>query len=109
MNDDWSQEELEAAVDSYEEMVRMEAAGKPYSKRQVYRDLASRHHRTAKAFEYRMQNISAVLDGLGRPWFQGVKPAGNVGANVRRQLVALLVVADRILSHRAGSKMSQGQ
>jgi hypothetical protein len=90
MQEDWSDMELAAAVDAYNEMARLEAARKPYNKRQVYRDLAAQHGRTEKSFEYRMQNISAVLNELGRPWVPGLKPAGNVGANVKPRIVALL-------------------
>jgi hypothetical protein len=90
MPDDWTDEELAAAVDAYNEMARMEVTRKPYSKKAVYRALAKRFPRTEKAFEYRMQNISAVLDELGRPWVPGLKPASNVGATVKPKIIALL-------------------
>lgn len=90
MADNWTDEELAAAVKAYAEMAEMEAARKPYSKREVYRELAKRFSRTEKAFEYPMQNISAVLNELGRPRLPGLKPAGNVGADVKPRLVALL-------------------
>ena len=90
MAENWSDDELAAAVEAYGEMARLEAARKPYSKRDFYRDLAERFGRTEKAFEYRMQNISAVLDELGESWIPGLRPAGNVGANVKPRIVALL-------------------
>jgi hypothetical protein len=90
MADNWSDEELAAAVSAYKEMASLEAAHKPYSKRDYYRKLAARFGRTDKSFEYRMQNISAVLDELGRNWIPGLKPAANVGANVKSRIVALL-------------------
>lgn len=90
MSEDWTDEELEAAVTAYMEMTRLEAEHKPYAKRPIYRDLSKRFGRTEKAFEYRMQNISAVLVELGRPWLRGLKPATNVGKNVRPRLIALL-------------------
>ncbi len=90
MAEDWSDAELAAAVEAYNKMAKLEVQRKPYSKRQVYRDLASRFERTEKAFEYRMQNISAVLDDLGKNWIPGLKPAGNVGANVRPRILALM-------------------
>ncbi|WP_213435166.1 MULTISPECIES: HNH endonuclease [Lysobacteraceae] len=71
-------------------MAAKEGAGEAYSKRQVYRELANRFNRSEKAFEYRMQNISAVLDELGQPWINGLKPAANVGEGVKPRLVALL-------------------
>lgn len=81
----WSDAELEAAVAAYWQMQQHELSGTPYNKRAIYRELAEAHGRTEKSFEYRMQNISAVLDGMGRPWVSGLKPATNVGdRNVTR-------------------------
>ncbi|MCD2453779.1 HNH endonuclease [Methylicorpusculum oleiharenae] len=90
MAENWSDEELAAAVDAYKEMAHLEANQKPYSKRKYYRDLVERFGRTEKSFEYRMQNISAVLHEQGDSWIPGLKPAGNVGANVKPRIKALL-------------------
>lgn len=90
MAENWSDEELAAAVSAYKEMAQLEANHKPYSKREYYRDLAARFGRTEKSFEYRMQNISAVLHEQGRIWIPGLKPAGNVGANVKPRIEVLL-------------------
>ena len=95
MADDWSDDELAGAVGAYNEMVVRNAEHKPYSKRDVYRDLAKRFGRSEKAFEYRMQNISAVLDELGEPWLPGLKPAANVGTNVKERIKALLTKTAR--------------
>lgn len=89
MSEGWSDEELEAACHAYMKMAQFEAARRPYSKRDIYRTLASRFGRTEKAFEYRMQNISAVLDELGKEWIPGLKPAGNVGANVKPRIISI--------------------
>lgn len=88
---DWTDEELEASVVAYREMERFETTGKPYAKTAFYRELTGRFGRTIKAFEYRMQNISAILDRRGEPWLIGLKPAGNVGANVARRIESLLL------------------
>src|SRR5262249_3285814 len=72
MPDDWSDDELAAEVEAYVAMTRREAAGTPYSKRQIYRDLVERYGRTENAFEYRMRNISAVLDEMGKEWIPGL-------------------------------------
>ncbi len=80
--DGWTDDELAAAVDAYKQMMRNHNAGDAYNKREVYRILAARFHRTDKAFEYRMQNISAVLAEMGEAWLPGLKPAGNVGKHV---------------------------
>ena len=76
---DWSEEELREAVRAYLEMARRQRAGLPFAKNAVYRDLAERFGRSNKSFEYRMQNISHVLDEQGKDWLPGLRPATNVG------------------------------
>lgn len=66
------------------------ADGLILEKTRFYRDLATRHGRTPKAWEYRMQNISHVLDQAGKPWLPGLLPASNVGARVEPKLAKLL-------------------
>lgn len=90
MRKDWGDEELAAAIDAYNEMTRARAEKKAFSKRETYRNLAARFGRTEKAFEYRMQNISAVLAEMGLPWLAGLPPASNVGVNVKPRIAALL-------------------
>ena len=63
-------------------MQRKHRAGEPFVKKRYYEDLSKRFGRTAKSFEFRMQNISYVLSLMGREWLTGLKPARNVGANV---------------------------
>ena len=86
----WTDEELRAAVEAYREMAAMQAAGVRYAKKQIYESLAARFDRTEKAFEYRMQNISAVLNELGQPWIPGLKPAGNVGTAIKAKLITII-------------------
>jgi hypothetical protein len=93
---EWTDEELAAAVAAYRDMQRCEAERKPYSKKNFYRELAARFRRTDKAFEFRMQNISAVLQELEQPWVPGLKPAANVGTNVKDRIVALLQRPSRL-------------
>lgn len=90
MSEEWSDAELAAAVEAYFEMAHREEDRKPYSKRQVYREPSAKYGRTPGSFEFRMQNISAVLDEMGLPWLPGLKPAANVGAHVRPKIVALI-------------------
>lgn len=90
--EDWDEYELAASVKAYRQMQRCEAEVRKYSKAEQYRKLASQFpRRSAKAFEYRMQNISSVLHEQGDAWVAGLKPAGNIGANVKPRLKALLV------------------
>ncbi len=87
---DWSDEELQAAVASYTEMMRLDVVGTPYVKAHYYRQLAKQFGRDNGAFERRMQNISYLLDARGLRWLQGLKPQKNVGANVEPRLVGFL-------------------
>ncbi|EPS1223466.1 HNH endonuclease [Burkholderia cenocepacia] len=77
----WTRDELRSSVDEYLKMLESERAGQSYIKKAVYKKLAAQFNRTAKAFEYRMQNISYVLALMGRQWLPGLKPAKNVGSN----------------------------
>lgn len=80
MSDNWTEEELKAAVEAYVQMHSDEANGIPFVKKQIYSQLAERFTRTEKSFEYRMQNISYVYSLMGRKWVSGLKPAKNVGS-----------------------------
>lgn len=86
----WTDDELAAAVEAYRQMEARLADGLTLEKARVYRELATRHGRTSKAWEYRMQNISHVLDQAGKPWLPGLLPASNVGAKVEPKLAKLL-------------------
>ncbi|OEZ00472.1 MULTISPECIES: HNH endonuclease signature motif containing protein [Stenotrophomonas] len=90
--DDWTYEQLGAAVGAYRRMQQRTMDGLEVNKAQVYRDLAAKHGRTPKAWEYRMQNISHVLDQAGQKWIGGLKPAKNVGPEVTGTLVKLLAL-----------------
>lgn len=90
----WTEDELAAAVEAYREMEARLASGSDLEKARIYRELAARHGRSTKAWEYRMQNISHVLDQAGEPWLPGLRPAANVGAKVEMQLARLLARPD---------------
>lgn len=103
MADEWSDDELRASVVAYQRMLADEEADRPFNKREIYRDLAARFSRTEKAFEYRMQNISSVLYEQGRSTVRGLKPASNVGTNVRIRLEQLLAQPESVLPANAES------
>jgi 5-methylcytosine-specific restriction protein A len=90
VGEDWGGDELKAAVEAYIDMQRKHRAGEAFVKKQYYENLSQKFGRSAKAFEYRMQNISYVLSIMGREWLSGLKPAKNVGANVAAEIEALL-------------------
>lgn len=83
----WTDEELKAAVTAYLSMLHLEQAGTPYSKSEFRRQLiaTSLSARNDSSVEYRMQNISSVMESMGRPRVAGYRPASNIGtASVAR-------------------------
>ena len=75
--DGWKAEEVEAAVEAYFDMLRREVAQQKVNKTAVYRNLEEEGERTAKSYEFKMQNISAVLALNDLPFLKGLVPAKN--------------------------------
>lgn len=98
----WTEDELAAAVEAYRGMEERLASGSDIGKAKVYRELATRFGRSVKAWEYRMQNISHVLDQAREPWLPGLRPAANVGTKVELQLAKLLAVSGDATTFVAG-------
>ncbi|MBX9406238.1 KAP family NTPase [Pseudomonas baetica] len=91
-NSDWSDLEIEAAVDAYLSMLSREQSGQKVIKTEENRILrdGALAERTKGSVEFRMQNISTVLDEMGLPRIDGYKPAKNVGTNVKNKIRAIL-------------------
>jgi 5-methylcytosine-specific restriction protein A len=87
-NSDWTDIEIQAAVDAYLSMLSREQSGQKVVKTEENRILreGALAGRTKGSVEFRMQNISTVLEELGRARIAGYKPAKNVGANVARSI-----------------------
>lgn len=87
-NSDWSDVEIQAAVDAYLSMLSREQNGQAINKSHENRILREGvlAGRTKGSVEFRMQNISTVLVELGRDRIEGYKPAKNVGANVAKSI-----------------------
>lgn len=79
---DWSEGELAACVRAYRELWLAQQAGTKMNKSALRRRVvqASLWARGEAAYEFRMQNISAVMEELGLPIVQGYLPRKNVGA-----------------------------
>jgi len=78
MAGDWSEFEVEAVVTDYFSMLLQELRRKEYSKTAHRRRLATLlDGRSDGSVEFKHQNISAVLLGLGYPYIEGYKPRGN--------------------------------
>jgi hypothetical protein len=91
MPDDWSHEEVAAAVGEYFAMLSRELRGEPYNKRESNRRLQQLlPTRTAGAIEFKHANISAVLIELGFPYIDGYKPRGNYQELLKEEVVTRL-------------------
>jgi hypothetical protein len=92
----WSDEELDAIIADYFSMLDAELSRRPYVKAKHSAALMERIGRTHRSVEFKHQNISAVLEELGRPWIPGYKPKRNYQG-------AIIDAIDRYLSaHRDG-------
>lgn len=74
--------ENDAIVADYFAMLADDVAGKTYNKSAHNRQLHARIGRGAGSIEFKHQNISAVLQGLGENWIDGYKPAFNFQASL---------------------------
>ena len=84
--EEWSDEELEASVKAYVNMLEKERRGEPFLKNTYYQELADRFGRKDSSPEFRMQNISYVYALMGRRTVTGLLPAKHVGAEVTRRI-----------------------
>lgn len=89
---EWSTSELRATVDAYLQMLVAQERQHPYSKSEVRRALISGplKGRSEASIEYRMRNISAVLDQHGRSTLRGYIPAANVGEKVSETIWSII-------------------
>lgn len=77
-NRPWTDEENSLIVADYFAMLGEETAGRPYNKARHRRALLPfLNDRSPGSVEFKHQNISAVLKGLGEDWILGYKPAFN--------------------------------
>lgn len=82
MAENWTDEQNDAIIADYFAMLSKDIAGRPYSKAEHNRLLQSVINRPRGSIEYKHQNISAVLKGLGEDWIPGYKPAFNFQASL---------------------------
>ncbi len=86
----WTQQEVEATVAAYFEMLRAELLGQPYSKTEFRQRLGQAVRRSKGSIEFKHQNVSAVLVGMGLPYVDGYKPLGNYQALLADQVEVFL-------------------
>jgi hypothetical protein len=75
---DWTDQENALIVADYFHMLELELIGQDYSKAEHRRSLSKLLPARAEgSIEFKHQNISAILLGMGEPWIVGYKPAKN--------------------------------
>ena len=106
----WTDTENDLIVADYFAMLKKDLAGRPYSKAEHNRRLQQLTGRSHGSIEYKHQNISAVLQGLGEVWIVGYKPASkfqqSLIAAVERWLGANRDFIDRPLISEASARLS---
>ena len=76
--DDWTDAENDLIVADYFDMLADDIAGLRYNKAEHNRQLQLHlPQRSRGSIEFKHQNVSAVLLGLGQPWIAGYKPASQ--------------------------------
>lgn len=78
MSGAWTGIENDIIVADYFDMLRSDVLGQPYSKAEHRRALTPLlNDRSEGSIEFKHQNVSAVLRGMGEDWIRGYKPAMN--------------------------------
>lgn len=92
MNRDWTRSELQAATRSYLWMMRSQNDGFPVNKASVRKALVAGplSNRNDSNIEFCFQNLSAVMEGLGRERVSGYRPAKNVRPNIKPLIMAAI-------------------
>lgn len=88
----WSAAELRGCVSIYHKMWELQQSGGTANKSTLRAKALEGplHGRSPGAFEYRMQNISAVVSDLGIEPVKGYPPMRNIGASQTPPLIALV-------------------
>jgi hypothetical protein len=92
MNEDWTHSEIQAATRTYLWILRSQKSGFKVNKTRVREALLAGplSNRNNSSIEFRFQNLSAVMEGLGREWVSGYRPAKNVGPTVKPLIEAAI-------------------
>lgn len=108
----WTDAENDLIVADYFAMLADDVAGRPYNKAAHRRQLLPRlKDRSDGSVEFKHQNISAVLKGLGEVWITGYKPAFNFQTSLVDAVARWLAInpgwTHRTLSSRALDGMAE--
>ncbi len=101
MAGDWTDEQNDAIVADYFAMLADDQAGAEYNKAEHNRRLQLTIGRTRGSIEFKHQNISAVLKGLGEDWMVGYRPAFNFQSSLVDAVVRWMERHPQSLAPRA--------
>lgn len=88
---DWTEREVGLIVADYFEMLEAELFGRPYRKSDHRKALSARlRGRSDGSIEFKHQNVSGVLAGLGLPYIEGYKPRSNFQGLLAREVEGYL-------------------
>ena len=108
-NGPWTDEENDLIVADYFAMLAEDMAGRPYNKAQHRRSLMPLlRSRTEGSIEFKHQNISAVLKGLGEDWISGYKPAFNFQTTLVDAVARWLALNPAWLGRMPGTRPATG-
>jgi len=84
----WTTEEILASIEAYFELLDAQKESKYTNKAAIYRELSAIHPaRSPKAFEFKFQNISAILYENKLPYADGLRPMGNYQAALKTSVL----------------------
>ena len=107
--DPWTDEENDLIVADYFAMLTDDLAGHPYNKTEHRRRLMPLlRNRSDGSIEFKHQNISAVLKGLGEDWIPGYKPAFNFQMTLVDAVARWLAFHPAWLGRLPGSRPATG-
>ncbi|SFS10112.1 hypothetical protein [Sphingomonas jatrophae] len=88
----WTDAELQACVEAYAKLLREQPNAASVPKKDMLDRLQTGplKSRTKGSIEYRMANISAVMEEHGREWLRGYVPARNVGPTNSSKIAKML-------------------
>jgi len=87
----WTETEINSAIIAYFELLEAQKSNAKTNKAEIYRALNKKHPiRSPKSFEFKFQNISAVLYEQKLPFADGLRPKANYQAALKEHILAYL-------------------
>ena len=97
---DWTADQVAVVVANYFLILAQQRAGAKLNKADLYRRLSPEVGRSVKSIEWKLRNVSAVLEKLGIAWIPGLVPAHNHQDALIEAVGAQLAVHPEILRIR---------